>query len=149
MKVYDGIACNCSEAVIRLKKADYERFKEEYLDQHVADIISKLEGDNDAFWELFTMGTDEPMGDYSEMRPTSDDEICLYFTQGNGRTMIERLEDFKIPHDTQQWTVGWENWRNDYFKINEDGSIPRVKDIEGVHDEEDEHWSYWRRKAYQ
>lgn len=151
MKVHDGIACNCSEAVIRLKRSDYERFKKEHLDEYQAMIKKALEEDPDtvSLWDLFSTGLDKPMDDYSAMRPTSEDEVCLYFPQSSGRRTIEKLEEFKIPHDTQQWTVGWEKWRDDYFKINEDGSIPRVKDIEGVHAEEDEHWSYWRRKPYQ
>lgn len=143
MKIHDGVACNCSEAVVRLKKADYERFRKECLDKEIEAALDN----NQVPWGLLRVGSKES-GGYSDMVPTSEDEICLYFIQSNGRWLISKLDEFKIPHDTDQWTSGWEVWRDDYTKINMDGSIPLVKDIEGVHVDDDEYWSYWRRKPY-
>lgn len=142
MKVY-GINPNCSEAVIRLKKVDYERVKREII----APLIKKIEKGELNPMQLLFMGSEQSFG-YSDMVPTNDDEICLYYGQTSGRGILEELINRKIPHDTHQWTVGWEDWRDDYIKITMEGNV-LIKDLEGVHPEEGEYHDYWRRKLYQ
>jgi hypothetical protein len=80
------------------------------------------------------------------MRATEEgDEVCVFFPMSDGRALLDMLIEHNIPHDTQQWTVGWENYHNQYIKITRDGEI-LVKDIEGVHVEQDGFHEYWRYK---
>ena len=114
MRVKTGINPNCSETVYRLKKVDWEKHKSD-----LEDVIRNGFG-----------GNLTPVGEYSSLRPGSD-EICVYYYQTFGGDFISKLEELEIPYDSEQWLThfDWESADARYDKLSgdEDEGIFRRK----------------------
>lgn len=131
MRIEVGINPNCSEAVVRINKTDWDSLKDK--------IIIELENRTSS-WDW----------DINRIIDEVDDEVTFTHYQSDAGFVIAVMEELEIPYIYEPWTFGFDDLAYLFYPIPK-----KVKDvgkiIRPLTNEELDNWSdvaQWVRRPY-